>query len=311
MARLYHHPADVFAFLADELRAGHSCALIVVTDIEGGAMRARGAVMAVRTDGRSAGYISNGCVDGDIIFQAKAALSDGVTRQLRYGEGSPFKDITLPCGGSIDVVVVPRPEPAVVEKLAKSLKDRKGATAQFDLSSGLSVVDSRDDGWVDTSFFKSYVPKLRIRIAGRGAAVRALAMQATESGFEVLIQSPDIDEADNIESLSFDHLVDPARPPDNDDDSWTALVLLFHDHDWEIALLEQALAGPAFYIGAMGSVRTHAMRRDALREGGLTDQQIARIHAPIGLIPAMRDANLLALSTLSEIVSIAQKENRL
>ena len=66
--------------------------------------------MAVRADGEVAGYISNGCVDADIIFQAKAAMKDGQIRRLKYGEGSPFKDIQLPCGGSIDLLVIAAPD---------------------------------------------------------------------------------------------------------------------------------------------------------------------------------------------------------
>ena len=86
---------------------------------------------------------------------------------------------------------------------------------------------------------------------------------------------------------------------------------MFHDHDWEPQILIQALAGPAFYIGAMGSERTHNMRQQALIERGIAAKDIARIEGPIGLIPSMRDANLLALSTLAQIVESAQKAGRL
>jgi len=86
---------------------------------------------------------------------------------------------------------------------------------------------------------------------------------------------------------------------------------MFHDHDWEGALLKQALGGEAFYIGAMGSERTHASRKDMLGLRGLAANDIARIRGPIGIIPSMRDANLLALSTLAELVKAAQDKGRL
>ena len=85
------------------------------------------------------------------------------------------------------------------------------------------------------------------------------------------------------------------------------MVCLFHDHDWEGALLQQALAGPAFYIGAMGSVRTHEIRCETLSELGVSQADIARIHAPIGLIASQRDARLLAISILAEIIQSAQE----
>jgi len=87
--------------------------------------------------------------------------------------------------------------------------------------------------------------------------------------------------------------------------------LMFHDHDWEVALLSQALSSEAFYIGAMGSERTHKLRCEALGEAGVSAENIARIKGPIGLIPSMRDANLLALSALAEIVQTAQDLGRL
>lgn len=290
MTTHFHHPSDVlrFAYEAEE-----PCALVCVTDIRGGAMRAKGALMAVREGGDVAGYVSNGCVDADIIYQAKAAIKDGKTRRLKYGEGSPFKDIQLPCGGSIDLIVVPNVPKPLLGGVVTTLTQRR--TVGFKL----------DD------FDCDYNPKLRLRIAGKGAAARTLARQALEAGFEVHMQSPEANIADGISVSRYDHLANPRIPPYIKDDSFSAVILMFHDHDWEAMLLLQALASDAFYIGAMGSERTHALRVEALKDAGVSAGTIARIRGPIGLIPSMRDANLLALSTLAEIVKSAQESGRL
>ncbi len=269
------------------------CALICVTDIHGGAMRAKGALMAVLESGEVAGYISNGCVDADIIYQAKAAMEDGQLRRLKYGEGSSFKDIQLPCGGSIDLSVVPRPDKEMIGAAVLKFATRQSAKLTLD-----------DFEW-------TYAPKLRLRIAGRGEAVRALVSQAIQSGFEVHLQSPEADLHHDLAVTKFDHLTNPAAPPAQQDDPWSAVILMFHDHDWEVALLTQALASEAFYIGAMGSERTHKLRSEALTQAGVSASDITRVEGPIGLIPSMRDANLLALSTLAEIVKTAQDCGRL
>jgi xanthine dehydrogenase accessory factor len=78
---------------------------------------------------------------------------------------------------------------------------------------------------------------------------------------------------------------------------------MFHDHDWEAALLKQALASDAFYIGALGSARAHDARCQSLLDLGLFAAQIERIHGPIGIIPSMHDASSLAISVLAEIIS--------
>jgi len=289
----FHHAQDILAFAHAAYRVGEPCALICVTDINGGAMRAKGALMAVKASGAVAGYISNGCIDADIIAQAKAALIDGKNRSLRYGEGSPYKDLELPCGGSIDLLVAARPNDKDIKIALRKLQSRQEADLDFG------------------GFKMTYTPPLRLRIAGRGAAMKALAAQAIGTGFEVILQSPEDDDVSSLTLARIDHLTDPGQVPISGDDQWTALVLMFHDHGWEGALLLQALEGPAFYIGAMGSRKTHTNRCEFLKDHGLRDDQLDRICGPIGLIPSLRDANLLALSTLAEIISVAQEKGRL
>jgi xanthine dehydrogenase accessory factor len=84
-------------------------------------------------------------------------------------------------------------------------------------------------------------------------------------------------------------------------DPWSAVVFLFHDHAWEPLLLEQAITQSWFFIGAMGSRRTHANRLEQLRERGIPEEALARITAPLGLIPSARDPMTLALSALAQV----------
>ncbi|NNE57351.1 MAG: XdhC family protein [Hellea sp.] len=282
----YSHPHDILKIVAAH---NGDIALVIVTDISGGTLRARGALMAVTPDA-DFGYISAGCVDGDIIFQARAALVDGAARELVYGEGSPFKDITLPCGGTIKLRIIPGPDRDVIKAAVADLDARQ--------STVLKISD----------LVQTYKPKLRLRIVGRGAPFAALARLAGASGFEIYGQSPDADMWQDY-FTGFDHLTDPASPPPLIDDVWTAAVFLFHDHDWEPALLSQALSGDAFYIGAMGSDQTHRARLESLRAMGA--KNIGRIKGPIGLLPAMRDAGLLAVSILAEIIDAAQTQELL
>jgi len=281
---LYSQPLDILDLIAS---GSADIALVAVTDIHGGTLRAKGALMAVTPDA-SYGYISAGCVDGDIIYQARQSLKDRQERHLIYGEGSPFKDITLPCGGSIHIRIIPNPELQMINDALVNLRARKLAI--------LSLGDISLD----------YQPSIRLRLVGRGTPFTALANLAQTSGFNVYGQSPDQGlEQDCFDG--FDHLTDPQRIPDIIDDPWTAVIFLFHDHDWEPALLRQALASEAFYIGAMGSERTHKLRIDAL--GDIKDT--SRVRGPIGLIPAMRDAQMLAVSILAEIIDTARKQGRL
>ena len=231
------------------------------------------------TETRAAGYMSNGCVDADIIMRARA----GQSGTFIYGEGSPYRDIVLPCGGRLEIEILQDPDREAIRLALRDLGNRQ----KIELRLGNILV--------------RLVPRIKLRIAGRGVACLALAELAELSGFDVLIQSPDVDLLPDSQ-----HLTDPNAPPSVSDDSQTAVACLFHDHDWEAALLQQALGGPAFYIGAMGSKRTHYMRCQRLSGLGVSGQDIARINGPIGLIAAQRDARLLALSILAKIIQTAQ-----
>jgi xanthine dehydrogenase accessory factor len=288
MTRQYHHPFHVLGFAAEQRRINVKAALIIITKVTGGTLRARGAMMCV-SQADVAGYISNGCVDADIIFQARALLKTGGMKSLHYGDGSPFKDIKLPCGGQLHLLITTQLGDIDFDTIHADINARRAVNLKID----------------DVSF--TCAPPIQLRILGRGEAVKALSRQAIIADFPVILQSPDTDAAAGLSVLHFDHLTDPNMAPPMQDDAWTAVIVMFHDHDWETQILAQACRGPAFYIGAMGSPCTHKQRCMSLKDYGLNQDEIGRIHAPIGLIGSMRDANLLALSVLAQIIERAQK----
>lgn len=296
-AQTYEHPRDVLGRLQD-WRREQTCALVVITETTGGAVRNVGALLAVTADGQSAGYISGGCIDADVVLQAQAAIAESKARTIRYGAGSPFVDLPLPCGGAIEVLILPDPDAHIVSEAVTALDARRAVQVAYD-ETGIRILENGETA----ASSALYEPKLRLRIAGRGADCLALARVALASGFEIILQMTDGDDLHAASAVGLDahHLQSPAALGDLTDDAYTAFVLMFHDGDWETALLQQALNGPAFYIGAVGSARTHAKRVAALRETGASARQIARIHGPIGLVPSLRDASMLAISTLAEI----------
>jgi xanthine dehydrogenase accessory factor len=137
---------------------------------------------------------------------------------------------------------------------------------------------------------RHYVPRLRIVLLGAGAECAALVRLAAAQGIEV-------------EWREAGHGLSLGRPPtDLAADAWPAVLLLFHDHEWELPLLDWALGTPAFYIGAQGGAPAREERLERLRAAGHSDAELARIKSPVGLIPAARDPNVLALSVLADVV---------
>ncbi|MEO1660590.1 MAG: NTP transferase domain-containing protein [Pseudomonadota bacterium] len=304
MAMTGEHALDVLTRVREWQIAGRDAALVIVLHTEGGAVRAPGALLAV-SEVDHIGYISGGCIDADVALQARQAITDGALRKLRYGAGSPFVDLPLPCGGAITVLIVPHPALDVVVSAETHLRQRDEIYLSIDEDGNLSGGRaSRCPQGAQTVFH--YSPKLRIRIAGRGADALALAQLSHASGFETHIQladEADIEAARQIGLTSVEPLATASDLAPTGDDAWTAFVLLFHDQDWEVPLLTQAIEGPAFYIGAVGSARTHSKRVAALIAAGVPQNLAQRVKGPIGLVPSLRDASLLAVSILSEIIA--------
>ena len=289
------HAVDIFRAAIDCSSKSINCALAFVIDTEGGAVRRPGACMLITESGESLGYVSGGCIDADVCAQAVTAIKTDTIKRVRYGLGSKYMDLKLPCGGAIDILICPNFDTSALVRIINQIDARRSST--------LALLPSNTPA--TTNLFEplsfTYYPKLHIRIAGRGYDPRALARLAISSGINVTLQSPDIED---FEGLGPNIKTVPLSPkiPEAADDEWTAFCLMFHDTESETVLLEQALIGPAFYIGAVGSRRTHQNRRSALENAGVSEGDIDRIFAPIGLVPSLRDASMLAISALAEII---------
>lgn len=302
-------PEAAFALLAEGARRGLGGALITIVGTEGGAPRAPGSHMAVLEDGTYCGYVSGGCVEAAIAGEALEVMRTGTDAVLRFGRGSPFIDVRLPCGGGIELHVHVKPARSVVDGALEAFSRRKAFALQLAPSAGTSEIVP-DAGWHATSgwengvFRRCYRPRTRLVVIGQGPEFEATLRLARGADFELVAFSPDAHSLRVAAHLgvSATPLIGLADAPALPVDPWTAIVFMFHDHDRETALLMRALESAAFYVGALGSRATHAMRCARLRDKGVGEAALARIHGPVGLFGPTRDATSLAVSALAEIV---------
>jgi xanthine dehydrogenase accessory factor len=297
------HPRDIAAFAVRHVNEG--AALVFVTATEGGTLRAPGLRMAVRADGATLGFVSNGCVEADLTAVAIEAIRNRRVIEISYGRGSGKIDISLPCGGRVDLAVVPLGGHNTASIEAMVSAGRYEGTLSVCLNGNLSWSPS-SEVVPDARFRFPIRPKIRLVVAGTGMEALILCRLAMFADMEVDVISPDertLSEA-AILGLGIKKLNGLATPVSLGADPWTAVALLFHDHEWEMLLLVEALNGPSFYIGALGSRRAHAKRVESLLEIGCLQFQIARIKAPIGLVHQLREPNLLAASVLAEIADV-------
>ena len=288
----FEHAQDILAITLDLMRSGEPCALVTSLNIEGGAARELGSLAVITATGDMTGYLSNGCIDRDIIHHGMAAIDNGQVKHLRYGAGSPYLDLKLPCGGALELVIDPAPDLTVLEAALARLLNREKTALSF----------SGRDGPVQIE----YAPKPALILAGRGAIFRTTALLAAHMDFELHLASPDLEDLASLKVLNpttQKSMTTPTAAIDLPIDPHSAVLLVFHDHEWEQAVLMQAAQQRPFFIGALGSRRTHAMRVERLKQAGLSEAQCAQVHGPIGLVPSLRNASSIAVSALAEITA--------
>lgn len=264
--------------------------------------------MAFLPDGQRIGSLSSGCIENDIEIHAKASLKAGRPVQVRYGKNSPFMDIQLPCGGGLDILLWPRPDRTMLADLAAARRARQAVTLQVDMTNGAAgLIEAGETTTNDPLFQLRLEPDPFFYVFGKGPEASTFAALVQSAGYPNLLLSPDRETLRFAEIAGCEtrHLTRPSLPADLHPDRWSAIVLFFHDHDWEPPILTAALDSPAFYIGAQGSQRARDTRLAELATRNLSPTALSRVRGPIGLVPSARDARTLAVSVLAEILSLA------
>jgi xanthine dehydrogenase accessory factor len=284
---------------------GRRYALLTLIATTGSAPRPVGSQMAVCDDGRALGMITGGCAEAALITDAMAAIESGHNHSDIYGEGSRFKDIVLPCGSGLKVYFDVTLSIEAIKALIEARQTRRVAALSIDTEAHQSLIVEtpallpyKENG----RFIRPYRPEGRITLVGQGPIMVHLAHLVRQAEMVPAIYSAD--EAVHAALAEFEchGLVDAATVPAQALDGHEALVLLFHDHGYEMEILRQGLSSQAFYITAMGSVRTHERRLADLAEVGVLAGDLARLKGPAGLDIAAKTPPEIAVSIMAELI---------
>jgi len=324
---------DIVGELRRWLADGEQIVLATVVWAEGPVPRAPGARLAVTASGRLCGSVSGGCVDGAVIAEAQEVLEGAGPKRLRYGivDESGW-EVGLACGGKIEVFV----EPLV--KLHQRLLDalETGDTVAFytrldDAAHLLTWADGRMEG--DTSlalpcaaphntpaptatlyhhpdgdlFCELFMPPPRLIVIGAVHVAVPLVSMARILGFHTMVVDARRAFA-NPERFPYADEILVAWPQEALDARGLGpqdhIVVLTHDPKFDLPALEIALRSRAGYIGLLGSHTTQAQRKAALADMGFSEEELARIHGPVGLDLGGNAPEEIALSIMAEIVAI-------
>jgi xanthine dehydrogenase accessory factor len=297
---------------------GLRTALVTLVTIDGSSPRPLGAQMVVAEDGRYFGYLSGGCLERAIAIEAGEVIRAGQNRIVRYGRGSKYIDFRLPCDSGLEFHVDCTMSSQLLGATVLHINTRRRFALETDMASDTRKITLLDDGTREESvrdgdhFRRVYLPQPRLLLLGSGPALSGLAVLARATGLDTEVWSPDDSTRSQVREVGVASVPEWELPERLVDrlDSASAVVLVFHEHDIEPALLTRLLKRDCFYIGALGSRAAHRSRVRALIDLGLSEADTARIRAPVGTIQGAKSKATLAVGILAELMAAA-KEHQL
>ena len=311
-------------------REGKGAALATVVETWGSAPRQAGSQLAISGAGEIMGSVSGGCVEGAVVTEALEALEDGAPRLLTFGvsDETAFA-VGLACGGTIRVLVEPVGEgpqalsPGLLADLVAARAARRAVALEVrpdgwtrrllapgeDAAADLRFRSDRAGMEEDGRFLAVHNPPLRLIVVGAVHIAQPLLSIARLCGYDPTLIDPR--EAFGSSARFPGETILPDWPDEAmaalAPDPRTAVVTLTHDPKLDDPAIRVALASPCFYLGCLGSKKTHAKRLDRLAAAGFQPDQIARIHAPVGLDIGAKTPAEIAVSILAQITAVLRQ----
>ena len=291
---------------------GEPLAIATVVSTWGSAPRPKGSHMLVHADGRFEGSVSGGCVESDILQTAAEVIAGAPFQVKRYGVADDAAwEVGLPCGGEIAVMVQPVAadgfDPELFDRIAEARDEGRSLTVHTDLGTGHADLRPLETAEV---FANRYDPPRRLIIVGAVQIAQSLAALARTLGIEVVVVDP---RARFLTEERFPGVTLDDRWPDEAVAAYrpgpsTAVVTLSHDIKIDDPALLAALASEAAYVGALGSRRSHAARRERLAAAGVAPERIEAIDGPVGLDIGAIGPSEIALSIAAAMIKAFHDE---
>ncbi len=329
---------DVLGQAAAWKKEGKEVATATVVTTWGSAPRPVGSLLAVDGNGNFVGSVSGGCIEGAVVREALEVMQEGRPRLLEFGvSNAEAWEVGLACGGTIEIYVEPwgrsPKQRNLLHQLLADLAAKRPVALATNLKSGeknlLYLIENNDiSPWTDATraalradksgtvegpdgqvFVNVFNPPLRRIIVGAVHITQSLAPMAKLTGYEVIVVDP---RRAFATEERFPGLILLDDWPDEamarlEPDGRTAVVALTHDPKLDEPALAAALKSDAFYVGALGSKKTHAARLERLRGEGLSEVELARIHGPIGLAIDAETPAEIAVAVMAQVTQALRR----
>lgn len=293
------------------LEDGHRVLLVTVVKTWGSSPRPEGAMLAVRDDGHVAGSVSGGCIEDDLIDRVRQrGIEQSRPEAVKYGiTAEEAHRFGLPCGGTIQLVLEPLSLESGIAGLCDAVEAGQLVARTLDMATGEVRMEPAQatDGvaFDDATLLTIHGPRYRMLVIGAGQLSRYLCNIAVGLDYQVTVCDPreeyteewDVPGTTIVRTMPDDTVMEMKL------DERCAVIALTHDPKLDDLALMEALKTPAFYVGALGSRRNNAARRERLKEFDLSDVELARLHGPVGIYIGSRTPPEIAVSILAEVTA--------
>ena len=296
----------------DWVNAGRRVVMATVIHTWGSSPRPIGALTAIRDDGMVVGSVCGGCIEDDMIDQVRAGqLVQDKPVTTKYGvSAEEAKRFGLPCGGTLELVLEPLTKESGIDELLARVERHELVKRRLDMASGRVSIDSAKSTDQLTFDGKTLAtvhgPRWRMVIIGAGQLTRYLAQMAQGLDYQVTVCDPRVEYADvwDVPGVELKRGMPDDVVTEMNPDGHTAVVTLTHDPKLDDLALLEALKSPAFYVGAIGSKKNNDARRQRLAEFDLSQEEINRLHGPVGLRIGSKTPPEIAIAILAEMTAI-------
>ncbi len=304
---------DVLTPLSTWLKEKRKVAIATVISTWGSAPRPVGGQMAIDVNGEIIGSVSGGCIEGAVISEGIKSIKDGKTRVKDYGISNNLAwEVGLACGGELKILIQPlNIEDSIVNSMVAHIKNRQPIKLEVDCITGERLINNSLTN--ETSYYNKLTyqfihvvtPHPRLFIIGAVHIAQALVSLAKIANYDITLIDP------------REHFATKKRFPDckiiNEWpdtalanvklDKATHIVTLTHDPKIDDPALITALKHDVGYIGSLGSKKTHYKRCERLLSLGFKEDELSRIHAPVGLNIMAKTPAEIAISILAELTN--------
>lgn len=307
----YSTDLEILHTAIDWIKAGHHVALVTVAKTWGSSPRPRGSMLVMRTDGVHVGSVSGGCIEEDLLYRYKNnELTDHFPNLINYGvDRQDALRFGLPCGGRLELVIEKLESAAQLNTLLQTINNGELITRRVCMRTGevsLHKFNHEPEFTYDeNAMSKVFGPSWHILIIGAGHLSHYVANMALMLNYRITICDPrnEYQTGWDIDGVKFSKKMPDDAVKEIENRERGIVITLSHDPKLDDMALMEALDSDMFYVGALGSKRSSDQRRERLLELGINQQQMTKLHAPIGLAIGSHTPPEIAIAIMAEITA--------